>query len=169
MKKVFLLMMTFSIPFLFASCEAQSCCGGKKKKKGETSEASAVCTKCGKNSCDQSCSDNLSEKTIPSCSLSADTQIERGEKVISKTFSKATAIYELPDGYDLVFPHSPEIAAELNEIAAFEQKCCAAFQWEVREDAAQKQVHLKIFGSPAVKKEFKPGFERFGLAHLLQK
>jgi hypothetical protein len=169
MKKVFLVMMIFSIPLFLSSCQSQSCCGDKKEKKGETFEASAVCTKCSKNSCDQSCSDQLSDKTIPSCSLSADAQIERGEKVISKTFSKATIIRELPDGYDLVFPQSPEIVAELNEIAAFERKCCASFQWEISENAAQKQVHLKIFGSPAVKKEFQPGFERFGLAHLLQK
>jgi hypothetical protein len=165
MKKALLFMMTFSIPFLFASCEAPSCCGGK----GETSEASAVCTECGKNACTPSCSDKLSAKIIPSCSLSANAQIERGEKVISKTFGKATAIRELPDGYDLVFPLLPEIVAELNEIAAFERTCCASFQWEISEDIALQQVHLKIFGSSAVKEAFKPGFEQFGLTELLQK
>lgn len=168
MQKAFWVMMTFSIPLFFAACEAQSCCGNGKTK--QQSETSAVCTTCGKNTCDQTCSANLtsSDKPIPSCSLDADAQTKRGEEVIYKTFNKATTIRELPDGYDVVFVHSPEIVAELNEIAAFERTCCASFKWEVSEDLSQKQVHLTVFGSPAVKKELKPGFERFGLAHLMQ-
>ncbi len=145
------------------NCEAENC---KTSSKLDVVHA-ASCNKCGKETCDKSCATNLegqTDKTFPSCSLDATAQIKRGNEVISKIWSKATSINELADGYDLVFTHSPEMVAELTEIAAFERKCCASFTWEVSENAAQKQIHLKVFGSEAIKKELKSGFERLGLA-----
>lgn len=134
---------------------------------------SASCGKCGKTSCNKSCGSNLAitegeTKLVASCTLDASTQIKRGDEVLAKTFSKANVIKELPDGYDLVFAHSPEMVAELNEIAAFERKCCATFTWEVLEDPAKKQVHLKVFGSDAIKKELGQAMARLGLSHLVK-
>lgn len=136
----------------------------------------ATCGSCGKTTCDKTCASNLiakdgENKLMPSCSLDAAAQIKRGNEVIAKTFSKATVIKELPDGYDLIFPHSAELAAELNDIAQFERQCCASFTWEVVEEAAQKQVHLKVFGSQAVKKELMAGLgaAQLGLTHLFEK
>lgn len=134
---------------------------------------SASCDKCGKTSCEKSCATNLAitegeDKLLASCTLDASTQIKRGNEVIAKTFSKTKVIKELPDGYDMVFAHSHEMVAELNEIAAFERKCCATFTWEVLEEPAQNQVHLKVFGSDVIKKELGQGMAKLGLSHLVR-
>jgi hypothetical protein len=149
--------------------EKDNCTDGCKVSTAQN----ASCDKCGKTTCDKNCSSNTANteggtKLLPSCSLEAAAQVKRGNEVLAQTFSKAKTIKELPEGYDMVFAHSTEMVAELNEIAAFERKCCASFTWEVVEDAAQKQVHLKAYGSDAVKKELKPSMVQLGLAHLME-
>lgn len=163
--------MMFAVPFLHSSCNSQSCCNSQAET---TSNAvtSATCKGCDKSTCDKNCTSNPSisstgKKVLPSCSLTAEAQNERGNGIIKQVFSRAKTIKEMSNGWDLVFPHSSELVAELQEIAAFERKCCASFTWEVVEDSTKKLAHLKISGSQAIKEELKSGFEQFGLAHLV--
>lgn len=163
MKKVFFVAM-YSCLLVLNACNGQTCCNSNKAKVTEA----ANCNKCGKTTCNRACGGETAEKIMPSCSLDAQTQIMRGNSVIKKTLSQAQAVKELSDGYDFVFAHSPEIVAELNEIASFERKCCASFTWEVVEEPTEKLAHLKVFGSMAIKTEVKSGFDQMGLAHLFK-
>lgn len=56
--------------------------------------------------------------------------------------------------------HGLNEVVKLNEIAAFERKCCDTFNWEVTEEPGLKLAHLKVSGSEAIKTEIKSGFEQ---------
>jgi hypothetical protein len=160
MKKVFFIAF-YALFVLLNACNSQIC-GSNKAKSAEAN----ACGKCGKTSCSRECGGETAEKAMPSCSLDAKTQITRGSEVFQKTFSQAKEVRELADGYDFVFAYSPEMVVELKEIAVFERKCCASFTWEVVEEPNVQLVHLKVFGSKAIKTEVKLGFVQLGMAHL---
>jgi hypothetical protein len=161
MKKGFFVTM-YALLLVLNSCDCQSSCSPKTTQTNQ-----ATCGKCGKTSCSRECGGEETQKLMPSCSLDAKAQIERGSEV-KKMLNQAKAVHEITNGYDFVFVHSTKMVTDLTEMAAFERKCCASFTWEVVEEPQEKLVHLKVFGSKDIKPEIKSGFEQIGLTHLFK-
>lgn len=140
------------------SCNAiKECFGGKE-------ETSATCGKCGGTSCTASCSAGhveagVGEKPVHSCTLSAEAQTARAADVKQRIFSKAVATNELPDGYAFVFREPSVFASELEEVAAFERKCCATFTWAVLTGDSMQE--LRVTGA-AAKAEIGAGLRKLG-------
>lgn len=145
----------FTMMATSCSCNAiKECFGGKQ-------EASAACGKCGGTSCSASCDGGhaAGDKPVHSCTLSAQAQTERAVKVKEQVFSKAVATNELPDGYAFVFNEPAEFAAQLEEIAAYERKCCATFTWTVLSREGEQE--LRVTGGDA-KAEIGSGLRKLG-------
>ena len=142
------------------SCNAiKECFGG-----GTGADTSAACGKCGGTSCTASCSAGHTEasaedKLVRSCTLEGAAQSERAAKLKETVFAKAVATNELPDGYAFVFRESAAFARQLEEIAAFERKCCATFTWAVV--SAQGTQELRVTGGGA-KAEIGAGLRKLG-------
>ena len=147
---------------------AISCCSCYATKEcfgGETgSETSATCSKCGGTSCTASCSAGHAEastdgKLVHSCSLDATAQRERSSKLKETVFAKAVATNELPDGYAFVFREPAAFVQQLEEIAAFERKCCATFTWTVVTGEGTQELHVTGGGAKA---EIGEGLRKLG-------
>ncbi len=140
------------------SCNAiDKCFGGK-----DEASASATCGKCGGTSCTRACAGDHAEagdKLVHSCTLSAEAQSERAAKLKESVFAKAVATNELPDGYAFVFREPSAFTAQLEEIAAFERKCCATFTWAVVTGNGTQE--LRVTGGDA-KAEIGAGLRRLG-------
>ncbi len=140
------------------SCNAiKECFGGKE-------ETSATCGKCGGTSCTAACGAGHAEasaggKLVHSCTRSAEAQNERAADVKKRIFSKAVATNELPDGYAFVFREPAAFASELEEVAAFERKCCATFTWAVVTGEGTQE--LRVTGGDA-KAEIGAGLRKLG-------
>lgn len=140
------------------SCNAiKECFDGKE-------ETSATCGKCGGTSCTAACSGGHAEaeaggKPVHSCTLSAEAQTERAADVQRRIFGKAVATNELPDGYAFVFHEPAAFASELEEVAAFERKCCATFTWTVI--TGEDTQELRVTGDDA-KAEIGAGLRKLG-------
>ncbi|MDX2281585.1 MAG: hypothetical protein NW218_18500 [Saprospiraceae bacterium] len=172
MKKQIIILATVTVSvaafyYHYRNCQS-GCCTGSEKAATSAKTTTAECGNCGKTTCGIGC-EGEAFKAIPSCNLNSADQNKRFNEVIKPLFSQATVILEMADGWDIIFQNSPEMLAKLNEIAAFERKCCASFTWEVREETTQKQAHLKVSGSKAIKEELRLGMEQFGLTHLIGK
>lgn len=142
------------------SCNAiKECFGGEADP-----EASARCGKCGGTSCTAACEaghggTSAGGKPVRSCTLDAAAQNERAAKLKATVFSKAVATNELPDGYAFVFREPAAFMNELEEIAAFERKCCATFQWAVV--TSEDTQELRVTGDNA-KAEIGEGLRKLG-------
>lgn len=143
------------------SCNAiQECFGGSEGN----AEASANCGKCGGTSCTASCgaghaNANAGDKLVHSCTLSAQAQTDRAADVKRRIFSKAVATNELPDGYAFVFREPESFTSELEEVAAFERKCCATFTWAVVSRAGEQELRVTRADAKA---EIGAGLRRLG-------
>ncbi len=142
-----------------SSCNAiKECFGG-----GEANtETNATCGKCGGTSCTAACGADHAEadgKLVHSCTLSAEAQSERAVDVKKRIFSKAVATNELPDGYAFVFRKPAVFADQLEEVAAFERKCCATFTWAVLSRDGEQE--LRVTGGEA-KAEIGAGLRKLG-------
>lgn len=141
------------------SCNAIDKCFG-----GTDETTSATCGKCGGTSCTAACSGGHAEgdpdtKPVHSCTLNAAEQNERAAKLKETIFSEAVVTTELPDGYAFVFREPAAFNALLEEVAAFERKCCASFTWAVvPTDGGQE---LRVTGGEA-KAEIASGLRRLG-------
>lgn len=123
------------------SCNAIKECFSTKE------ETSATCNKCGGTSCTAACgaghtATDADDKLVHSCTLSAEEQRERAAEVKERIFTKAVATEELPDGYAFVFREPAAFASELEEVAAFERKCCATFTWAVISGDSKQELHV---------------------------
>jgi hypothetical protein len=139
------------------SCNAIDRCFGGKDETSVT-----ACGKCGGTSCNASCAAGHAEgdtKLVHSCTLSAADQKERAEKLKATIFSKAVATRELTDGYAFEFREPASFTAELEEVAAFERKCCATFTWAVVPTEGGQE--LRVTGG-AAKEEIASGLRRLG-------
>lgn len=150
---------------------ASACNGQSTKSKAPT------CSHCGGTSCTKSCSSNsltekqdtvMQNKILPSCSLNEKDFSERESMLSKKIFSKAKSIYNLKDGYDIVFNEPKEFSLELIEMVNFERSCCSDFTWALFFEPNNKGTHLQVYGSKKVKDEMKNAFKSFGLDHLIK-
>lgn len=154
-------MLAFSIPLFFVSCEAQSCCGSKKNKKDTTTSADP-CTKCGKTSCDKSCSaietstfDGISDKL---CTSKTKAQVEAEAVAFKKmdAFKKISSVKELETGYEFVYKNpTPELKLELIDFLKLEIKCCPTYDYALIVDAKTNTILYQRFGSEKIKQELK--------------
>ena len=139
------------------SCNAMDKCFG-----GKDETTSATCGKCGGTSCSTSCGGDHAEadaKLVHSCTLNAQAQSERAAKLKETVFAKAVATNELPDGYAFVFREQAAFTAQLEEIAAFERKCCASFTWAVVTGNGTQELRVT---SGDAKAEIGEGLRRLG-------
>lgn len=132
-----------------SSCNAIEECFGKK----DDATTSATCSHCGGTSCSRSCSAGAEQSTagnklVHSCTLDAKAQRTRAAELKETVFSKAKAIVPLENGYTFQFQEPEAFVGTLEEVAAFERKCCAVYQWEVRKTA--KGQELTVTGDGAV-------------------
>jgi hypothetical protein len=138
------------------SCNAIKQCFGWE-------ETSATCGKCGGKSCTVACSDgaeaSADRKLVHSCTLDAASQNERAAKLKETVFAKAVATNELPDGYAFVFREPAAFTQQLEEIAAFERKCCATLTWAVV--PTEYGQELRVTGGTA-KTEIASGLRKMG-------
>ncbi|MBK6831161.1 MAG: hypothetical protein IPG92_10690 [Flavobacteriales bacterium] len=145
---------------------ATSCCSCNAADKcfGGKDEASASAT-CGKMR--RYIAPELAPGTMPKLATSwciparsaLRAQSERAAKLKESVFAKAVATNELPDGYAFVFREPSAFTAQLEEIAAFERKCCATFTWAVVTGNGTQE--LRVTGGDA-KAEIGAGLRRLG-------
>ena len=162
MKKALLVMLTFSIPLFFASCEVQSCCGSKKNKKDANTTSADACTKCGKTSCDKSCSANETSSingiSDNLCTSKTTAQIEVEANVFKKmdAFKKISSVKELETGYEFVYENpNAELKLELIDFLKLEIKCCPSYDYALIVDAKTNTIHYQRFRSEIIKQELK--------------
>lgn len=132
-----------------SSCNTIEECFGKK----DDTAVAATCSHCGGTSCGRSCSAAEGEanadgtKLVHSCTLDAKAQQARAADLKETVFSKATAIVPLANGYTFQFQQPEAFTAKLEEVAAFERRCCATFQWEVKK--TERGQELTVSGDSA--------------------
>lgn len=167
------------------SCEAvKKCCGIDNKtkscspscstnlnSKNKTMENSnETCPKCGKTSCDKSCS--ASEQSTVNgisadlCTTKTMEQIKAEADAFKKmdAFKKISSVKELETGYEFVYEKPAEkLKMELIDFLKLEIKCCPTYDYALVVDAKVNTIHYQRFGSPKIKAELKEYFELVGL------
>lgn len=137
------------------SCNAIEECFGK----GENTSA-ANCGKCGGTSCTRSCTASEGELTIPACNLPDGALRERAAFLKNDVFAKAVRIDSLPNGYTFHFAQPDGFHWRLEDLAAFERKCCTTIQWTV--DHGQGGQRLTATSDVAVA-DLRNGLRAMGL------
>lgn len=133
------------------------------KNKNET------CDKCGKTSCDKSCSSNessvngISEKL---CSTKNTTELNAEAEAFKKmdVYKKISYVKELETGYEFIYENpSDKLAIELVDFLKLELKCCPTYNYALIVNSKPKTIHYQRFGSQKIKDELKPYLQNIGL------
>lgn len=85
------------------------------------------------------------------CSLNTPELAARRVDLAANLFSGVIEVAELPDGYGLRFPGTPEWIARLAEFVRFERECCPFFTFELAFLQAQGPIWLRLRGGAGVK------------------
>lgn len=92
------------------------------------------------------------ESPIPvACTLSAEAQQARRERVLAELAAAIQQVTELPDGYALAFPGAEPWPTRLADFVLFERQCCAFLTLELAFDPAQGPIWLRLRGPEGVK------------------
>jgi hypothetical protein len=67
---------------------------------------------------------------------------------IQALFSQRTALTRHPDGVELEWPFSEEIARNLLDFILFERSCCQSFSYELRSSPPHDAVALRLRAAP---------------------
>ncbi len=175
-KMVVLLAVIVALPG--CNLVRDKCCGGKDQNSCSSSlsdkeneiTGNGNCNKCGKSSCDMSCSAALEhegerlQSLIPSCNLTGMQILERKSSIDSTGFfQKVSEVLELPNGFEFVFNESSEFSHELLDFVNFERNCCSDFSFGLEFEPNMGPTHLKIYGSEKVKSQIESLIQEFNI------
>ncbi len=90
------------------------------------------------------------------CTLSSKEQRARVEEAESELLQGVLRIEELTNGYALWFPAEPGRLQRLAEFVELESQCCAFLDFEIRLEAAAKEVALSLTGPEGTKEVLAP-------------
>jgi hypothetical protein len=67
---------------------------------------------------------------------------------IQGLFAQRSALTRHPDGVELAWPFSEEIARSLLDFILFERSCCRSFTYELRSSPPHDTITLRLRASP---------------------
>jgi hypothetical protein len=159
------LVIALSLYFAMKNCKTQgksilacsSNCTSLKNNNMKTE--SGTCPKCGKDSCNSSCSS--SESTVNGisdklCSTKTMDQIKVEADMFKKmdSYKKISSVLELKNGYEFVYKDvSPGLRLELIDMLKLELKCCPTYDYAMIVDAKTNTIHYQRYGSDTIKSE----------------
>lgn len=150
MKPTYSLLLGLALGSILSITACTQWCGAESCSNKNTQKA------CTKEQCSVHCADQKSsrpKKAIPSCSLSDTAFAKRGQELRSGLLKKVKGISELPNGYELHFKDSEDLASELLEFIRFEQGCCANFSFALVFPPDHTHIGLQLYGDKEVKEE----------------
>lgn len=182
MKNTILKLIAITGVISITSCNAIKNCGNKKDNASHSCSKSCstfenksmenqneTCDKCGKTSCDKSCSSTSSSTSGISenlCTTKTEEQIKAEAEAFKKmdAFKKISSVKEIETGYEFVYENADDkLTLELIEFLKLELKCCPTYDYAFLTDAKTKTIRYQRYGSPTIKSELKAYLEMIEL------
>ncbi len=184
-KRILNFIALTSIVIAATSCNAIKNCGNKKNgsaarscsnscssisKSKQMENKNETCEKCGKISCDKSCSSGTSSSmngiSESLCTTKTTEQIKAEAEAFRKmdAFKKISSVKELETGYEFVYENvDDKLTLELMDFLKLELKCCPMYDYALVTDARKKTIRYQRYGSPEIKSELKAYLQMINL------
>ena len=168
------------VSVITTSCEMIKNCKSPdlQHSKLNTTMKNETCSKCGKTSCDDTCSSNpaasdleTNAKRMEGCESQFTMEEKQiAEKLLKSGFIKRIkSINELEKGYELVYDEPLTFALQLLEIVGLEKKCASDYTLALVFDPKSTTMRYQYTASNQDKKDaLKNNFITLGLGDLLE-